>query len=482
MSMTLAELRMWPPEIKAVADAAIQRAKTSRDAAANVQSIVDISTWEGSAGDAARNAMTRSVLKFEKSGLQALALAAGANQAHQEALRVAQMIDDLTTDAHESVNGEPAMEVDLTTNTVIPPNTGYMTDDAAAKTAQKAARLKGEISTILAAGEALDSDLAGVIAYGTGGTPPPRDPWPAEPLGDGPEREQNQRNAFQSMFGRQPSSSSDWRTAAALDPHSYLPLTKGVPPNIVVGRIAKVPGTGVVQTNAFIDTKTAPAGVLTNAGDDRGFDPQALPDTSRVTFLIDYENGIVVARQNPSIRLDDGAVMTGHPDVSVAQESNGMVHIKFNAADPFTPVLGENTKLVNASVNGDLYYQPTADGGVRVGGTTGYYPAWEVNHYAPDGAATAALQEKPPLIDHPALLTFPERGVGDLQLPYAFNNVLPPVPGMSEPAGIPDVPRGPVAAGGMPPLITSPLGTTTLGPMGSAPTIPVIDPMILPRN
>lgn len=392
MSMTLAELRMWPPEIKSVADAAIQRAKTSREAATNVQSIVDISTWEGDAGDAARDAMTRSVTKFEKSGLQALALAAGANEAHQEALRIARMIDELSADAHASDGGEPAMDIDMSTNSVVAVDTGYMTDDAAAKAAQKMARLQGEISTILAAGEALDSDLAGVIAYGTGGTPPPRDPWPAEPLGDGPERERNQRNAFQSMFGRQPASPSDWRTAAALDPHSYLPLTKGAPPNIVVGRIAKVPGAGVVQTNAFIDTKTAPAGVLTNAGDDRGFDPEALPDTSRVTFLIDYENGIVVARQNPSIRLDDGAVMTGRPDISVAQESNGKVHIKFNAADPFTPVLGENTKLVGASVNGDLFYEPTADGGVRVGGTTGYYPAWEVNHYAPrrrgDGRAT----------------------------------------------------------------------------------------------
>ena len=102
--------------------------------------------------------------------------------------------------------------------------------------------------------------------------------------------------------------------------------------------------------------------------------PPALPDTSRVTFLIDYENGIVVARQNPSIRLDDGAVLTGRPDISVAQESNGKVHIKFNAADPFTPVLGETTKLADISVNGDLFYQPAADGGIRVGGTTGYYP------------------------------------------------------------------------------------------------------------
>lgn len=476
--MMLTELRMWPAEIESVADAAVQRAKASRDAAANVLSIAEISTWDGIAGDAARDAMKRSATKFDESGLEALALAAGANQAHQESLRVAKMIDDLTADAHASADGEPAMDIDLNTNSVIAPDTGYMTDDAAAKAARKAARLRGEIATILAAGEAVDSDLARVIAHGTGGTPPERDPWPAEPLGDGPEREDNQRNAFQAMFGRQPTSPSDWRTAAALDPHSYLPLTKGHPPNIVAGRIEKVPGAGVVQTNAFIDTETASAVLLTNAGDNRGFDPSALPDTSRVTFLIDYENGIVVARQNPSIRLDDGAVLTGRPDISVAQESDGKVHVKFNAADPFTPGLGENSKLVGISVNGDLFYEPTSDGGIRVGGTTGYYPAWEVNHYASDGTATAALQEMPPF-DKPFLLAAPGRDIGDLQLPFEFNNVFPALPGMGQPAGMPDMPSGPVVAGGIPPLIALPPGTTPLGPIASAPIIPVIDPVIV---
>lgn len=337
-------------------------------------------------------------------------------------------------------------------------------------------RLQGEIATILAAGEAVDSDLARVIAYGTGGTTSAREPWPAEPLGDSPERERNQRNAFQAMFGRQPTSPSDWRTAAGIDPHSYLPLTKGRPPNIVVGRIEKVPGAGVVQTNAFIDTETAPAGVLTNAGDNRGFDPSALPDTSRVTFIIDYENGIVVARQNPSIRLDDGAVMTGHPDISVGQESNGKIHIRFNAADPFTPVLGENTKAIGVSVNGDLFYQPTADGGIRVGGTTGVYPSWEVNHYAPDGTATAALQQMP-VVNNPLFLAAPGRGIGDQHLPYEFNNVFPALPGTGAPAGIP---HGPAPIGGIPPLIALPPPTMPLGDASSAPTIPVIDPVILP--
>ncbi|MEN4475565.1 hypothetical protein [Mycolicibacterium cosmeticum] len=477
--MTLAELLMWPAEIETVVQAATQRAKASREAAFNVQAIIDISTWEGTSGDAARDALKRSATKFEKSGLEALALAAGANQAHEESLSVAKMIDNLTDDAHSSSNGEPSVEIDLNSNQVIPPNTAYMSDEAAAKSAQKVARLQGKIASILAAGEALDSDLARVIAFGTGGTPPERAPWPAEPLGgaDSPEREQNQRNAFQQFFGRQPTTPSDWRTAAALDPHSYLPLTKGYPPNIVAGRIEKVPGAGVVQTNAFIDTKTAPAGVLTNAGDDRGFDSGALPDRSRVTFLIDYENGVVVARQNPSIKLDDGSVLTGHPDVSVAQESDGGVHIKFNAADPFTPLLGENTKVLGVSVDGDLFYQPTADGGLRVGGTTSSYPAWEVNHYSPSGAANPVLQEMP-LVDHPLFLAAPGHAIGDTRLPYEFNNVFPALPGMGAPA---EGPLTPAPAGGIPQIIALPPPSTPLGPVGAAPTIPVIDPVVMPK-
>lgn len=474
--MTLAELRMWPPEIKSVADAATQRARASRDAAANVQSIVDISSWEGSAGDAARDAMRRTATTFERSGLEALALATGAARAHDESLRVATMIDDLTEDARSSTNGEPAMDIDLATNRVIAP--ADVSDEEAAAAAQKIARLEGQIATILAAGEALDSDLARVIAYGTDGAAPERDPWPAEPLGTSgnPERERNQRNAFQDFFGRQPASPSDWRTAAALDPHSYLPNNKGEPPNIVVGRIEPVPGKGVVQTNAFIDTETAPALVLTNAGDNRGFDVNALPDRSRVSFVIDYENGVVVARQNPSVKLDDGSVMTGHPDISVGQGSDGNVHIRFNAADPFTPVLGENTKMFGVSVDGDLFYQPTADGGVRVGGTTSPYPAWEVNHYAPDGTATPVLQERP-LWDHPLYLAGPGQTIGDSRLPYEFNNVFPVAPGIA------DVPNGPLAPApaGIPPVVAAPTPTWPLGPVSDAPTIPVIDPMILPK-
>ncbi len=58
---------------------------------------------------------------------------------------------------------------------------------------------------------------------------------------------QNQVDAFHEVFGREPSSATDWQTAAALDPHSYDPDTDGVAPEIKVAKIEPVPGQGVVR-------------------------------------------------------------------------------------------------------------------------------------------------------------------------------------------------------------------------------------------
>jgi hypothetical protein len=153
-----------------------------------------------------------------------------------------------------------------------------------------------------------------------------------------------------------------WATAAALDPHSYNAKNKGVPPNIVVGKIEKVPGQGVVRTNLFIPGKDVyapptdfPGGGAydMNLGDNRGFDP-AGPENTRVAPVVDYENGIVVARQNPSVDNDTGQVAVGHPDVLATQQTNGSFLIKYNAADPFSPGGEMPAKAIPFSVNGTL--------------------------------------------------------------------------------------------------------------------------------
>lgn len=84
MGMTLAELQEWPPHIKALADAASKRGDASQQAADKVQAIVDMSTWQGDTGDAARDAMKRSAARFDNAGFEALYVAMHANKAYGE--------------------------------------------------------------------------------------------------------------------------------------------------------------------------------------------------------------------------------------------------------------------------------------------------------------------------------------------------------------------------------------------------------------
>ncbi len=124
--------------------------------------------------------------------------------------------------------------------------------------------------------------------------------------------------------------------------------------NIVVARVKPVPGQGVVRTNLFIPSKDvwAPARELplfnghllpydNNLGDNRGFDPSVVPEESRVAIYTDFENGIIVARQNPSVNADTGQVRAGRPDISAVQQTDGAVLLRYNAADPFSPGRGK---------------------------------------------------------------------------------------------------------------------------------------------
>ncbi len=66
--------------------------------------------------------------------------------------------------------------------------------------------------------------------------------------------------------------------------------------------------------------------------------PPWAPEESRVAIYTDFENGIIVARQNPSVNADTGEVRAGTPpDISAVQQSNGAVLLRYNAADPFSP-------------------------------------------------------------------------------------------------------------------------------------------------
>jgi hypothetical protein len=277
---------------------------------------------------------------------------------------------------------------------------------------------------------------------------------PALPDGD---RHQNEIDAFKQVFGRAPVSANDWDTAAALDPHSYDPKNQGHAPHIVVGRIQPVPGQGVVRTNLFIPGEKAWSPAGENLGDNRGFSSAAGPEDSRVTILTDYDNGIVVARQNPSVLVgpNSNEVKHGTPDIRVSQNPNGSVLIQYAAADPFSPGGQDIAKDSPWNVNGRLVIQPTPAGPIA-GGNISDFPASEI--YSDNGGHTTELAKIMPLNTSPygPLAGLPlTQTIGQGGLLNQFPDTLSPTP-MAR----------------LPPIVV-PYPSVELGPVSAPPVVPV---------
>jgi hypothetical protein len=372
VGLSLADIEKWDSSsIDAVASAADGQGRAIRLTADQLGMIVDGVRWDGHAADAARAAMweTRQELYRHADEYQAVAQAAS-----RSAPQVAALKQEL-----RAIHNEAAafgITVDSVSGSVTwhifagqLPDERMMIEAAATDIAARLTRLLQDANRI-------DTELADAIndagdrAFGIGPD------FPSSP-GFGPRahRSENETAAFRAAFGRDPATQADWDTAAALDPHSYDTKNDGVPPHIVVGHIRPVPGQGVVRTNLFIpgDTAWTPSG--DNLGDGRGFNPLARPEESRVSILVDYENGIIVARQNPSVM--NGQARTGTPDVRVSQKSNGSVLIDYHAADPYSPGGEDLAKASPWHVNGRLVIKPT-DAGPVAGGLISDFPAIEI--------------------------------------------------------------------------------------------------------
>jgi hypothetical protein len=309
-----------------------------------------------------------------------------------------------------------------------------------------------------------------------------------EDAGIGAEQRQTQIDAFKHVFGHAPTSRADWDTAAALDPHSYDPKYGGVPPNISVGRITPHPGQGVVRTNLFIPGHDVLDPQLTslphnNLGDNRSFSPSAGPEASRVSILVDYENGIIVARQNPSVDATTGAIQAGTPTVSAVQRSDGGILLHYNAADPFSPGGQGLAKGIPFSVNGELAITPTPSGPV-VGGNVTNFPAIEVYHDGAAGAPQVLAQQWPLVSDGstgPGAGLWWHRPIGDASLVLGFNDLYPPLPGAAPGAGAPFLPHGhvPAPVPAAPPLIATPPGLSDLGSVDAPPVVRHHGPVVM---
>lgn len=401
MPLTLKELKDWSPEIADLAGSTREAAGNHTKSAEFYRSLMKASTWEGDGGDAARAGMETTAREHEATAEDLAKGATGMEHAHKDAVDVARRIKNILDYAAES----PPVEVNESTNEVIPPDVSHMTKEYAAQVATKVADLQEEIAAVLAAGELVDADLARAIAAATGGsTPDLKDDAPT-PLPDGtvrrddPARVRASAEAFEKVFGRLPTSPSDWSTAEALNPNSYDPKYQGVGPQIKVVKINPVPGQGVVRASQYIEQRDVISGPGTrDFGNNRTASPSFDPEDTKVTTYIDYENGIVVMRQNPSVELNTeggpGQVKIGTPEGKIWQTPDGAVRIQYDAANPFAPGIAKDPPWPAGdhawTVNGDLVFTPQ-QGGVRVDGTRTDYPSFEVYQDLPSGSTRTVL-------------------------------------------------------------------------------------------
>lgn len=292
--------------------------------------------------------------------------------------------------------------IDYTTGAVTP-----TTDSADAK--NHAAELAAGIKSAVADGDAADADLTHAVNLADGTEKP------AEPLGGLPnalgfleDRQDDDRRAhtnpaaFEQVYGHAPVTKQDWAKAYFLDPASTDPAVKGTPGSVVVGKIKPVPGQGTVKGSLFIKDKLVfdpgaskgsdPRSYLSwqDFGNNRGFDKNFDPKNAKGSFMIDYDNGVVMFRQNPT-HDTNGDVTIGKPDVRISQSQNGTVRMDYELPNPGSNIGPINApELLGKPVAGNIFVSP-GPSGPTASGLIGNYPSAEIYGVPSDGGSTRVL-------------------------------------------------------------------------------------------
>lgn len=390
MSLTLADVERWNAgQVREVSTALDATSTSMNDVKDGLRNLPILGTWSGQAADAANDSL-------DKLGTYLADNVAARQEAAKVISKAADEIDSLKSflrDVLELARGK--FDVNLETGTVTP-----LTDDV---NQGELDYVTTTLHQLLNSAEMIDRELAHGLNL-LDGTDAPGSP-PTIPINQNDERARNQIEAFKQVYGREPVTANDWRMAAGIDPHSYDPKNHGVPPEIVAGRFTPQPGKGVVRTNWFIpaaevqnifkdgqdfaDLRLFPK----NFGDNRGPSAAADPEHSRVSLFVDYENGIVAVRQNPTTTVDGerGGAATAPPQIHVAEAPDGRMTIDYNAWDAYENPAGV---AANLTVNGRITLDTHTDGTVAIGGNTTIYPSMETYQYR-EGVPPEVLQWTP---------------------------------------------------------------------------------------
>ncbi|MFN3006636.1 hypothetical protein [Mycolicibacterium wolinskyi] len=168
MTVSLSDVQQWDPEqIDEVSDALAHRARTSGQTAETLRNLQVFEKWDGDAGEAAKQAIEKSATKLEVSAKDAFLVSMGAQKAAEDARTVKNDLKSILDDAAAS----PAVQIDMATNTVTPPDTTGWEEEEVNALADKIADLENRIVAVLAAAEETDGDLARVLTAATGGDP-----------------------------------------------------------------------------------------------------------------------------------------------------------------------------------------------------------------------------------------------------------------------------------------------------------------------
>lgn len=163
--LMLAQIRRMPPLIGYLQDALHERASGSANAADEIASIRKSATWEGKGGDAAMNALGRSVLSFDRAQADDRRLALAADGVHSRAVAVVQRIDALADEAKAAsfqlIEDENSVRALL--------DTRKMDEDERHEYIERHAELQAKLEDIRREGEAVDQDFGRLIATATGG-------------------------------------------------------------------------------------------------------------------------------------------------------------------------------------------------------------------------------------------------------------------------------------------------------------------------
>lgn len=151
-------------------EAAKKRVAHTGTASDETAAIRNASTQEGEAGDAARDALTRSVTTFDASKVKDYELALAAWVAEARGVKVKQDIDALVAYA----DAYPACHIDEMTNTVSPPvKDDHMNKDDWKAAQKKYVDVQNRMLQVVGEVEEASEEFATAIKMGTGGEIPP---------------------------------------------------------------------------------------------------------------------------------------------------------------------------------------------------------------------------------------------------------------------------------------------------------------------